>query len=154
VPPRVLFLCYGNICRSPFAAAAMARVASESEAAGAIHSAGFFGPGRPSPDAAIDAARRRGVDLTAHRSQLVTEELALSVDCIFVMEPSQRVELFELLGRLESPVLVLGDLDPRPVERRTILDPYDKDPEFYSATFRRIERCVDTLSSLLQKGVG
>jgi protein-tyrosine phosphatase len=151
----MLFLCYGNICRSPFAAEAMSRALLQGEGGGGdVSSAGFFGPGRPSPDAAIAAARRRGVDMNAHRSRLVAEDLALAVDCIFVMDPRQRVELNRLLPGLQTPVLVLGDLDPCRVEQRGIPDPYGKDDEFFDSTFRRIERCVGSVAGLIRTDHG
>ena len=149
--PRMLFLCYGNICRSPFAAAAMVLALPEVEGvSGLIASAGLFGPGRPANDEAIAAAARRGVDLRAHRSRLVTEELLLAVDCVFVMEPSQRADLSRSLGAATGPVLVLGDLDPCPIEQRKIPDPYGRDAEFFDVTYRRIERCTHAVASLLR----
>src|SRR5262245_49404600 len=73
-PPRtILFVCHGNICRSPFAAAAaVRRFADIGGDAAAIGSAGFIGPGRPCPPTAQEAARAAGVDLSWHRSSLLT----------------------------------------------------------------------------------
>lgn len=148
--PRVLFLCYGNICRSPFAAEAMALTLGVTKAEGRIRSAGFFGPGRPSPERALAAAHRRGVDLSAHRSQLVSDELVRGVDCVFVMDPRQRTELEKLLRTSARPVLVLGDLDPRSVSLRRIPDPYGKEDDFFDQVFQRIERCVNVAADLLR----
>jgi protein-tyrosine phosphatase len=149
----VLFLCYGNICRSPFAAAVMEqafRAAWRSSAE--IHSAGFFGPGRTPPDDALAAALRRGVTLSSHRSRLVTERLASGSDCIFVMEPRQEVELRSRVDGVGVPVLVLGDLDPAELEVRRIADPYGKADLFFDATFERIERCVHEVVRLMSAG--
>src|SRR5207245_10184938 len=48
-PPRsIVFVCHGNICRSPYAAAAFSREVPPMFRAGVrIDSAGFVGPGRP-----------------------------------------------------------------------------------------------------------
>ena len=58
-PPlrSVLFICHGNICRSPYAAAAARRLLPESVA---VESAGFIGPDRPSPPEAVAVAAERG----------------------------------------------------------------------------------------------
>ncbi|MFW6193280.1 MAG: hypothetical protein ACOC83_07315, partial [Gemmatimonadota bacterium] len=66
----VLFVCQGNICRSPYAAGAFLRALPDGwRTRVAVSSAGFVGPGRGSPTTALRVASRRGVDLTAHRSR-------------------------------------------------------------------------------------
>jgi protein-tyrosine phosphatase len=150
---HVLFVCTGNICRSPFAAAAMERALPAARRSPAeIRSAGFFGPGRPPPDAALAAALRRGIDLSAHRSRLVTEPLVRGSDCIFVMDPRQETELRNHVDGVRAPVLVLGDLDPADLAVRRIEDPYGKDERLFDAVYERIERCVQEVARLIPAG--
>ena len=72
-PRSVLFVCLGNVCRSPYAEWAV-RDALESRGV-AVASAGFIGPGRAPPDMAQAVARKRGVEHAASRSMLVTPEV-------------------------------------------------------------------------------
>src|SRR5690606_20012872 len=61
-PRSVLFVCHGNICRSPYAEHRFrATVAVLGAAAPRAGSAGFIGPDRPAPDEAIAAAAGRGL---------------------------------------------------------------------------------------------
>lgn len=140
----VLFVCYGNICRSPYAAAAYARLAGEAGGAVRVTSAGFIGPGRPSPPEAQTVAARRGLDLAAQRSRLITEPLVRDHDLIVVMERAQAAALARTFGR-DRGVLVLGDLDPEPIDTRTILDPYGRTEDEFEAVYARIDRCVRSL---------
>jgi len=48
--------------------------------------------------------------------------------------------------RVRQPPLVLGDLDPGPIESRTIVDPWGGPPELFDASYARIERCVRELT--------
>jgi hypothetical protein len=48
--------------------------------------------------------------------------------------------------RSRADVLILGDLDPEPVERRGVTDPYDAGPEVLAAAYARIERCAGVLA--------
>src|SRR6266700_3534397 len=73
-PRTILVVCHGNICRSPFAAGLLARALGP--AGTRVASAGFVGPGRPAPAEGSIAAARRGIDLSRHRSQLLTPVLA------------------------------------------------------------------------------
>src|SRR5262245_31044627 len=73
MPRGVLFVCHGNICRSPYAAAAFrAQLSPESAQLIKVASAGFVGPIRPAPRTARDEAAARGLDLRDHRSMTLS----------------------------------------------------------------------------------
>lgn len=149
-PEAVLFVCHGNIYRSPFAAYAFAR----SVASAAVDSAGFVGPDRPSPDDAIARAARAGVDLTPHRSRLLTEESVRGADLIVVVNVAQRREVCARWRVDRSKVLVLGDLDPEPIATREIEDPWRGEPEVLHRSYARVERCVRELARAVGRSVG
>jgi len=94
----------------------------------------------------VAAALRHGVDLSVHRSQLVTAEAARAADLIVVMDLTQRHEICVRFGRTERDVLVLGDLDPQPIETRMIRDPVRQPLAVFEQTYARIERCVRELA--------
>ena len=142
-PASVLVICHGNLCRSPLAAALLHRALSRKEVS--VASAGFMGPGRPAPPEAVAAAAHYDVDLSAHRSQLLTADRARGADLIVVMDPAQRREICDRFGRLERDVLVLGDLDPQLIDTRTIRDPVNQPREVFEETYARIERCIQQL---------
>jgi len=140
----LLVVCRGNICRSPFAAALLRPALSRSRVR--VDSVGLTAPGRPSPPEAVAAAARHGVDLSVHRSQLVTAENVRAADLIVVMDLTQRHEICARFGRTERDVLVLGDLDPQPIETRVIRDPMRQPLAVFEQTYARIERCVRELA--------
>lgn len=146
----VLFICHGNICRSPYAAASFTRALPDAlRARVRASSAGFIGPGRPSPEEALHVAQRRGVDLTSHRSVVMTEEMLQSADLIIVMEPAQRRALLQRFWG-QTPIVVLGDLDPMPIGKRAIRDPFGAAEEVFDESYERIDRCIDSLLAAMQ----
>lgn len=148
-PPRlVLVVCHGNICRSPFAAALLRRLLPGAIGVG---SAGFIGPDRSPPAEATAAAARRGVDLAAHRSRLLTPALVRAADLILVMDPAQRDAVCARFGRRPRDVLVLGDFDPEPIAARAVHDPVDQALEVFEESYARIERCVQALALTLAR---
>lgn len=146
-PKTILVVCHGNICRSPMAAELLGRDLAPFGIA--VQSAGFIGFNRPAPAEALAAAERHSVDLSAHRSRLVTAELVRAADLIVVMDPSQRSHICERFGRLPRDVVVLGDFDPTPVDTRTIRDPVDQKREVFDAVYERIARCARELVTVL-----
>jgi len=146
-PRTLLVVCHGNICRSPMAAALLDR---ELAAFGIeVQSGGFIGFNRPAPAEAMAAAEHHHVDLTNHRSRLLTAELVRTADLIVVMEPTQRRQLCERFGRRPTDVILLGDFDPAPVEMRTIRDPVEESREVFDQVYERIARCVRELVRVL-----
>ena len=147
---EIHFICLGNINRSAYAAA---RFRSEMASRGCdmvpTRSAGFIGPGRPAPELARAAAERRGLDLTDHGSRLLSRDDVGGEDLLVVMTPEQRRRARRLLRRRSQPVLVLGDLDPAPIVRRLVQDPYGHPTEVFERVFDRIDRCVEQLARAL-----
>ena len=146
-PKTILVVCHGNICRSPMAAELLGRDLAPFGIA--VQSAGFIGFNRPAPAEAVMAAEHHSVDLSAHRSSLVTADSVRAADLIVVMDPSQRSHICERFGRLPRDVVVLGDFDPTPVDTRTIRDPVDQKREVFDEVYERIARCVRELATVL-----
>lgn len=83
--PTVLFVCTGNLCRSPMAAAFARRALAERGAPVTVLSAGTLGSGR---GVTADTARvmaRRGLDMSSHRSRLLEDALTGDLDLIVGM---------------------------------------------------------------------
>ena len=143
LPRSILFVCYGNICRSPYAEHSLARclppfLRDRIE----IDSAGFFGVGRGSPPEAVMVAGFRGVDLSNHRARMLTPDDGVGASWIFVMNQTQERAIRRRFGRTRAEVLLLGDLDSQRIDTRTVFDPVDRPPEVFAEVYARIDRCL------------
>ena len=153
-PRSILFVCHGNICRSPFAAAAFSSACS-AQLSGrmTVASAGFIGPDRSPPSKALAAGSRFGVDISRHRSTRITSERLQAADLIVVMSAEQARGIRARLRSSSTRVLVLGDLDPLPITRRTVSDPWGGSDSAFDASYSRIDRCVRELVGLISATV-
>jgi protein-tyrosine phosphatase len=78
---KVLFVCAGNICRSPFAEGLARRLATERGVDVEFASAGEIAlDGDRCPGDAVAAAREHGVDLSLHRARRLTVADRSAVD--------------------------------------------------------------------------
>jgi protein-tyrosine-phosphatase len=145
-PARVLFVCFGNVCRSPYAERVLLGKALPGVS---VDSVGFVKPGRPPPDVAQKVALGRGITHGDHRSRVVKPADLESADLIFFFDRYNRAELHRWGGRHKDRFLWLGDLDPEWEGRRAILDPWGKPEAEFERVFSRIERCVDAMAGVL-----
>jgi protein-tyrosine phosphatase len=114
-----------------------------------IESAGFVGPGRPSPREAVEVALESGVDLSSHRSKLLTPALVTAANLIVVMDNRQRRDVCSHYRQSPTRVLLLGDLDPLPIDTRAICDPFDQPKDVFRSTYARIDRCLVQLARVV-----
>lgn len=149
-PSSVLFICDGNVYRSPYAQRRLRRILPE-ERGGPLElrSAGFGGWDHPSPPPAVAEAERRGVDLTDHRSRVLTYDLVDATELFVVTDVAQARRLERAYGVPGERIVHLGDLDPEPIRTRTIVDPWEGDPEVVRDAYDRIDRCLERLADLL-----
>ena len=153
----IVFACLGNVCRSPYAEAALRARIDGGPIRGVpirVESIGFMAEGRPPPDVAISVARERGIDQSGHRSRKgdLAAIQAASVVFVFDREHLRRLERsgFRSLQR----VIRLGDLDPIWPGKRPIWDPWNRPESAFRATFDRIDRCLDVVVEELRGGPG
>ncbi len=99
-PRRILFVCLGNICRSPSAEGLCRAMIEESDLAGLIEtdSAGTGGwhQGDAPDPRAIEACARRGVDISDLRARQVIAQDYARFDRIIAMDRSNHANLLRL----------------------------------------------------------
>jgi protein-tyrosine-phosphatase/predicted ATP-grasp superfamily ATP-dependent carboligase len=139
----VLFICLGNICRSPFAAA----VAFDRLPGMAIDSAGFLQhDGRPSPPHIVTAAKSLGVDVSGARAQRVTASQIAAANLIVCMDLAH-LELIEreFPEALDKTTLLGLFADDGPAEIR---DPYDLSPSATRVVLQQMLRAIDAFAGV------
>ena len=125
---RILFVCMGNICRSPTAEGVFRKLLAERapELDVEIDSAGTHGfHDGASPDPrACRAAERRGVDLKPLRARRVTERDFERFELLLAMDEQNLEFLLEVCpAEYRSRVRLLLEFAPH-LERREVPDPY------------------------------
>jgi low molecular weight protein-tyrosine phosphatase len=146
----MLFVCKGNICRSPFAALIARRLAGETGLERCRFESAGITPSRDDrcPDEAIETAMTFEVALSSHRPLKLDTHLGQEFDLIVVMDTEQLDLLRARWPFWRHKIVLLALFDPLktpPFLRYNIVDPYGRSREHFDRCYDRIERSVRNL---------
>lgn len=140
---RVVYVCLGNICRSAYGDKVAREFGLEVASLGLSTSTGAA-----SPTEAIDAARRRGIDLNGHRALDWGDFMVRPGDLFLVMEVRQAHELRRRLGpRGDVQVCLLG-MWCSPIMPH-LHDPFSLSAAYFDTCFTRVRHATVRLEKVL-----
>ncbi len=141
---RIVFICEGNICRSPFAEI----VASTIQKNIPVLSMGLSASGKDSPDKlAQKVAMEYGYDMSSHCSTRFDEEQIEEGDLLVVMEIYQYKLLVDTVINKRCQLVLLGSWDnPKNI---VIADPFGRSVSRFRKIFSHIKYSVENLLSNL-----
>ncbi|XP_032399077.1 low molecular weight phosphotyrosine protein phosphatase isoform X3 [Etheostoma spectabile] len=141
----VLFVCLGNICRSPIAEAVFRKMATD---AGVVDKWAIDSGATSdwnigsSPDArGLACLRKHGIE-TSHRARQVTKDDFMSFDYILCMDDNNLSELnrkAKLVKNYHSKIELLGSYDPQ--KQLIIEDPYYGSDKDFEKVYEQCVRC-------------
>jgi len=140
----ILFICTGNVCRSPMAAGLMRqRLAQEGLGHHQVASAGVWAlDGRPASDHAVTVMAERGIDISEHIAHTVTADDMAEADLVLVMSRDQAQVLRNTWPQYDWKVHRLSEMAGK---RQDVSDPYGGSLADYRA-------CADTIERYLNEG--
>jgi len=141
-PHHLLFVCSGNICRSPIAEYLALQHARDTRVELEARSAGTLGlTDRPAEPQMVKVGREIGLDLSPHICQPITDELVDWADHILVMEYAHVAHLEQFHPASRDKVSLLG----RQVGADEIADPIGS---WFTFQYRR---CRDQLRACVHR---
>jgi protein-tyrosine phosphatase len=154
---RLMFVCSGNICRSPSAEGVMRRLLADAglrHVAVASSGTGGWHVGEPPDGRARQTAARRGYDLSAQRAQQLRDLHFEAFDRLYAMDLGH---LRHMRARVPAPHrhkvrLFLDPLDPEVVSGREVPDPYYEEPAVYEHALDLVEEGAQRILAALKDG--
>lgn len=148
---KVLFVCTGNICRSPLAEALLRQMLKQKNVEGIeVASAGTAAAtGEGASEGGYLVGLECGLDMSGHKAQPLTKELVEEADLILCMSP-HHVLRARALGAGDKAHL-LGEFAGREADDAEVPDPFGGDLEDYRVTYRTF---AELLPAVVDRLVG
>ncbi len=145
---KILFVCLGNICRSPLAEGIMRKVQKEHQLQFDLDSAGTsnYHIGEAPDSRTQKNALRNGVDLSELRARQFRAKDLEDFDHIFVMDKKNYQTIIETFG--DSKNLDKISLLPNPDNEEhfvEIPDPYFGEEDGFEAVFQLLQKSINRL---------
>ena len=149
----ILFVCLGNICRSPTARALFAARLEKAGLAVETDSAGVadYHVGKAPDPRSVRHADRWGVDISAERARQVQQQDFQRFDAIFAMDRSNLAELERMApANSKARLALLMDLAPE-YGLDEVPDPYYGGPDGFERVLDMLSAAADALVDELSK---
>ncbi len=141
-----LFVCFGNIMRSPMCEALMKRALLQFPGTEVVvTSAGLSAaPGREAHAWSISSAEKFGISLRNHRARLLTQEMVDQADVVFAMDYENLVTLLCRYPRAQRKLVMLSIYAPDG-SLAEIRDPFYADEAGTTCCFQMLGSCIENL---------
>lgn len=132
---RILFVCTGNICRSPMAEY-LARAASSTPSVEFGSAGTHVHPGQPPSEGSIAVMGEIGIDISEHRSRRVWD-VADDADVLVALAAEHADTLHRRLPQRSGDIVTLR------ADGRSVVDPYGRAVAVYRATRTEIDAALE-----------
>ncbi len=154
--PRILFVCLGNICRSPLAEAAFRAAAEEAGLEAEADSAGTgdYHIGKPPDPRSVDTAAARGIDISHYRARQIEAEDFRRFTHIFAHDRANLADIRAVApGDATAHIGLLMDIVPGR-EGAAVADPYYGGEENFADTWEDVSAAAKALVARLTATAG
>ena len=131
---RIVFICTGNVCRSPMAQYFAQKIANKSKDPNKyyIESAGISAyDGEKATETAKIAMQKYDIDLSPHKSTNVANSGIMEADYIIVMTKIHKQALIQMFPELKDKIYTLLDIAYNDDSYTDIADPWGYDIDVY-----------------------
>ena len=144
---RLLVVCTGNSCRSVMAKGLLKKVLQDQGKEFMVISAGIAAlPGLRPTRETIEVMARHHIDVTAHLTQRLTNDMVESADLVLVMERIHKQEILNRLPNAKKKVFLLREYAGAPSNYAAdieVPDPIAKPMDVYESCFQLIQEAVE-----------
>jgi protein-tyrosine phosphatase len=149
----ILFVCLGNICRSPLAEGVFRSLVTARGVADryVIDSCGTgsWHVGKPPHSDSVRVAQQHGIDISSQKARQLCADDLLSFDLIVAMDRDNRRDIIDCSRKHNARIVCLREYDTRGGDL-DVPDPYYGGPEGFQLVYSIVNRCCSSLLDSLE----
>ena len=151
---RVLFVCTGNICRSPLAEGILKEKLFKKNIRTEVDSAGLedFHVGDPPDGRATATAKKRGIDISGHRVRLFTQADFDHFDKIYFMDAYHYMRLSGMSRNdndLQKLDYIMNVVEPG--KNIPVQDPWYDGMDAFEKVYEQLDKACEKISDWIRK---
>jgi protein-tyrosine-phosphatase len=147
----LLFVCTGNVCRSPMAEYMMRRFLPPGSGWEVTSAGTLAAYGIPASPEAVRVLQENGTDLRGHLSRPLTRERVDAADVVVVMTAAHRDQLLLGFPDAREKIFLLRSFDPGSGDCPDVMDPFGMPLEDYREAYDVIARALPELAVFLRE---
>ncbi|MGA8659367.1 MAG: serine hydroxymethyltransferase [Chthoniobacterales bacterium] len=148
----ILFVCTGNICRSPMAEGLFRQMVKDRPDVKVLSAGVSTYPGQPPSVHAVQTLAELGIDISHNRSKQLSEELVAEASCIIAMTRSHLDSILFLFPEAAEKTFLLREFEGQ-VTSLDVADPIGMGIEAYAFTREVIQRALPGVLKFIESGV-
>ena len=145
---KILFVCTGNICRSPLAEGILRKKIEKRKINCGVDSAGFesFHVGDSPDPRALKTADKHGVEISSHRARLFTSDDFGRFDRIYIMDDSHHYNI-KRFARTEDDMKKVDYLlnAVSPGNNLNVADPWYSDIHAFERVYQQMDEACEII---------
>ena len=150
---KILFVCLGNICRSPLAEAIFLSKIKKEESLNTFSAdsagTGAYHIGKNPDDRSIKAAKNHHIPIH-HRARQITFEDASEFDYILAMDDSNYENILNIIKKPHKGLFLMRKFDPE-MPNANVPDPYHGGEEGFEEIYQILDRSISGFIKYLRK---
>ena len=148
---KVLFVCLGNICRSPLAEAVFNHKCRNNNLEADSAGTGAYHIGADPDPRSVSVATKNGIPIDHKARQFQNKDFD-EFDFVIAMDQQNKLDMIDVASEAPDNLFLMRDFDESAAGDLDVPDPYYGGNQGFDVVFEMVSRSIDNLIKFIEEG--